>query len=265
MKIDKVIMSCDDKPYYYDFWLPVSKVWKTVFDIHPVLIVISDDDLGLSEEYGDVVYMKPVDGVPTHVQAQCVRYWYPTTEQDVTWMISDIDMIPISKHYFIDFVKQIDDDKFSNLNTDTKNKHFPACYNIGKGSTFSEVLQILGPWDIFIIELYKEWDNVSITNHRIENYNGAALSNWGIDEAFSTNRILQYPDKSRILMIDRKCNGRIDRTNWRYNKSMITSGQYIDCHSLRPYSKYKKAIDDLVSLLIEGYAPVYEFPSCKDI
>ena len=34
MKIDKVIMSCDDKRYYLDFWPLVSKVWKQKFNLH---------------------------------------------------------------------------------------------------------------------------------------------------------------------------------------------------------------------------------------
>ena len=63
MKIDKVIMSCDDKRYYLDFWPLVSKVWKQKFNIHPVLILFGDKkELNVSEEFGTVIEFKTLDG-----------------------------------------------------------------------------------------------------------------------------------------------------------------------------------------------------------
>ncbi len=32
-----IIMSCDDNPYYFDFWEPVSYVWKEKMGHTPVL------------------------------------------------------------------------------------------------------------------------------------------------------------------------------------------------------------------------------------
>ena len=43
MKLDLVIHSVDDNPYYTDFWPMVSKVWKLRFGIEPILIHITED------------------------------------------------------------------------------------------------------------------------------------------------------------------------------------------------------------------------------
>ena len=40
----KVIMSCDDNPYYLDFWPLVSWVWKEKMGIEPVLIHIGENN-----------------------------------------------------------------------------------------------------------------------------------------------------------------------------------------------------------------------------
>ena len=50
MKLDKVIMSCNDNPYYSDFWPLVSKVWKEKIGIDPVLVYVGDAS-NISTEY----------------------------------------------------------------------------------------------------------------------------------------------------------------------------------------------------------------------
>ena len=32
MKIDKVIMSCNDNPFYHEYWPIISKVWKVKYN-----------------------------------------------------------------------------------------------------------------------------------------------------------------------------------------------------------------------------------------
>ena len=103
MKIDKVIHSCDNNKFYLDFWPLVSKIWKVKFNVEPILAFIGDEDVEIDDTYGTVIRMGDVKGVPKYLQALWVRYWLPVTELDTVWMISDIDMLPISKEYFIEF------------------------------------------------------------------------------------------------------------------------------------------------------------------
>ena len=62
---------------------------------------------------------------------------------------------------------------------------------------------------------------------------------------------------SRIIKMERGfregyATNRIDRGYWSnidYDK--IPEGFYYDCHSLRPYKKYKKEIDSIVNLILK--------------
>jgi hypothetical protein len=257
MKIDKVIMSCDDKRYYLDFWEPVSKVWKLKFNIHPVLILFGDKkQLNVSEQYGTVVEFKTNSNILPHIQAQWARYWYPITEPDTTWLISDIDMFPMSKEYFINSLINVRSDAYINLNADKD--YFPACYNGGTGKTFKEVLELSDTWEESINEINVRSKEINY-NHTPESFSvyepgQTHMANWGIDESFSCAKIKKFADKSRIVRVPRPggfCQRRLDRASWKPDDSKILSGWYNDCHSIRPYnSGHKPEIDRVVNLIL---------------
>ena len=264
MKVDKVIMSCDDKRYYLDFWPLVSKVWKRKFNIHPVLLLFGNKkELNVSEEFGSVIEFKTDPNIASHIQALWARYWYPITEPDTTWMISDIDMFPMSRHYFIDILKDIPDNMF--VNTNANKTFFPSCYNIAKGKTFAEVLKLPDTWEesIDIINNVKNEKDMSYTHtpesiHIYEtSTNDQPLLNWGIDEAYACRQIANFSDQSRIKRVERPggfCHRRLDRTSWHPEDDKIINEWYNDCHSIRPYnSGHKQEIDRVVELILRGF------------
>ena len=74
---------------------------------------------------------------------------------------------------------------------------------------------------------------------------------------------LQYHDKNRFILASRhdrpggECHAayRIDRQGnpgFTWNPNLVLSDHYIDAHSIRPYSKHKNKIDELVELLIKN-------------
>lgn len=253
MKIDNVILSSDSNPTYLDFWPIVSKIWKTKFNIDPVLLYIdTNHNISIDEKYGKVIKIKPINNIPIYLQNQWVRFWYPSQELDKTWIISDIDMLPISKKYFINNCENIDDDIYVHLNPclDINAGNLPACYHVGKGHTFKEILQLHENWDDSINE---------INNSKTGMDQGGFLAGkkqWGADEICSTIKILNYRSRNpdRIKFIQRGKNNsefRIDRSNWNYNAKSVKNDLYADCHCVRPYNLYKKEIDDLCKLILE--------------
>ena len=106
MKIDKVIMSCNDNPFYSEYWPVVSKVWKEKIGIEPVLVYFGDSS-EMSQEYGTVVGMDKLETVPIYTQAQWGRFWYTQFEPETMWLISDIDMLPMNRDYFSTAVEGI--------------------------------------------------------------------------------------------------------------------------------------------------------------
>ena len=75
------------------------------------------------------------------------------------------------------------------------------------------------------------------------------------DELLLYNYLQNWKDKdSRVVMLGDKDRlnkgGRIDRGDWQYDKERLVADDfYIDSHSVRPYSMYKKEVDELVALL----------------
>lgn len=256
MKVDKVILGSTTHPFYLDFWPLVSKIWKIKFNIHPVLILIQDDEnVKTTEEYGTVIYQKPIKDVPLNIQAQCCRYFYPRYEADTTWMISDIDMLPISKSYFIDSILNISDDKFVNLNAHSIAAN-PACYNIAKGKTFIEVLKLPETFEEYLFQT-EWWKRGDV--HRPDSGNSEfTCFNWCTDEQYSNEMIKKYHetvDSTKFINPKRPggyCARRIDRIAWnRWNRQQVIDEYMLDAHSIRPYSKHKQEIDSLVQLILE--------------
>ena len=42
MKLDYVLMGSNENPLYLDFWPVVSKVWKELFNITPLMVLMMD-------------------------------------------------------------------------------------------------------------------------------------------------------------------------------------------------------------------------------
>ena len=254
MKIQKVIHSCDDKEFYSDFWPIVSKIWKLKFNIEPVLLYFGTGNP--TEEYGEVIKMEILPDVPINTQCQLSRYWIPVTEPETVWMTSDIDMLPISKNYFIKNIETISDDKFISMNSDPREIYphilYQCCYNVAKGRTFTELLDINPSWKEFMSTgFYKE----NTYTYTPDGLVVGSCRHWGADECWSSGKINKFKDQKRIIRQYRKCGRhqchRIDRIDWKWTIGEVRNDKFYDCHSLRPYKAHKESIDKLVELILE--------------
>jgi len=240
MKIEKAIMSVDDNLLYSDFWLHVSKVWKQRFDIEPVLIYFGEKDL--DDTYGTVIKIKPLSGFPLYLQTQWARFWYTTVDPETVFIVSDIDMFPISHDYFINQIKEIDENKYVHLWGD--HRPIPVCYHVAKGKQFKKILNLSDSFCDSMHDL-NQFDAKTITTHM-------GFTKWGIEEAYCTEMIEKTEYKDELVFLPRPEIRRIDRTDWRYDLNTLKNiDYYIDCHSVRPYEKYKEEIDRIVDTLIQ--------------
>jgi len=242
MKIDYVILGSDTNPLYLDFWPIVSKIWREIFNITPVLGLISDHNSNfIDDKYGIIKTFKAVDNIQHSLQSQLVRL-YLTTQLKGNLLISDIDMIPLSKQYFIDDLEQYDNTKLHVMSADNNecltNKEYPMCYILANNKTFNDCLNINTNWTDFIISLH--------------NYNYG----WTTDQRYLFTKINEYKTlyEDKVLLQNRGwVNGiasrRIDRANWQYEPQKVQCRHYIDSHLLRPYSEHKTAINNLINNL----------------
>jgi hypothetical protein len=248
MKLDYAVHSSDSNPFYLDFWPLVSKIWKLKFKVEPILLYIDENhDIRIDETYGRVIKMKPVPDVPVYIQCLWIRYWWPSQVPEKVCILSDIDMFPISKRYFIEQIKNISDDKYLHLNP-IGNAVFPSCYHVAKGKYYKEVFELHDSWEDSVRFINSLESGIS---HSIQN--GTVMQKWGVDEKYATDQIYKSPNKALFLLLPRN-QLRIDRTFWNWKPIHIKQDYYADSHSIRPYNHptYKPMIDRLVEEILKG-------------
>ena len=238
-EINYVILGSTNNSEYLDFWEPISKVWKTKFNIIPVLGLISDEDSDLYEtEFGMIKKFKQIDS-EIALQSQVVRLYLPNYLNG-NCLISDIDMLPISKKYFEDGFSNLTDNNIVVFSADNpeclQNSMYPMCYVLANSTIFKNIFDLEKPWYDFYLYLKSK----GLT--------------WYTDQKYLFERINQYCDNyKKCIFLNRGWSGlahkRIDRASWSYESDKVKEQFYIDAHLLRPYREYKNEIDKLISLI----------------
>lgn len=223
-------------PLYFDFWEPVSKVWKEKFNITPVLGLITDRDTDMYEtEFGFIKEFKAIDNVSISSQSQIVRM-YLSKYLSGNCIISDIDMIPLSKKYFIDDLNIYDDNDvlvLSSHHYQTKHiNQYPMCYVVGDSKNFDNIFNTNLDWCEFA-----------------EKVNDSSVDKWYSDQVFLYNCINEYGIEKVKFPYRSFTNDRVDRPYWVYDSVLVNNGHYIDSHLLRPYKYYQFEIDKLIELI----------------
>ncbi len=236
----RVILATDNNPTYIQFWPIVAKAWQQWIDLKPTLALVAEEGVRVDESLGDVIHFKPIPGIPTSFYAQVVRLLLPILYPDEVCILSDIDMLPISRIFFTRCAEHIPDDHFvvytNKAYEGLKAVQYPICYNAAKGSVFRALVGITSLSEI--PRMVCDWYNFKI--------------GWTSDEKilYGLLRLWEgYPDKLSLLGY-KTGNQRIDRGNWGYDKALLESGYYIDSHLFRPYHQYKHTIDTLIQSVI---------------
>jgi len=241
IKIDRVILATNNNPDYIQFWPIVAKTWKEIIGVKPTLALISDENIEIDESLGEVLRFKTIPGVSTALHAQTIRLLLPAYYENEVCIISDIDMIPLSKKYFTDDIKDLPDDAFivfKNGYYEANIYHFkyPMCYNASKGKNFKEIFKIKNVNEIESI--IKKWNSLNL--------------GWGTDETILFKYLNNWKHyKTKCIKLGHFDDKRINRTNWNYEEQKVKEGYYDDAHCPRPYIQYKEIIDYLFNLLEE--------------
>lgn len=231
LKIDRVILASDAEPFYLDFWPLAAKAWKRM-GIQPTLALIADETVQVDKTLGDVIRFDPIPGIPISLQAQTIRLLLSIFFPDDVCIISDIDMLPLSKEYFVDQVKHIPDNAFVTYNNKaygSKGKRFPMCYNAAKGEVFQKVFDARTKDDI--VRLLKYWHTLNF--------------GWSTDERILYMYVNAWNEQAhRLIKLNNKVEKRISR-KLNYEIEKVKAEFYIDVHCPRPYKEHKESIDTL--------------------
>lgn len=230
----RVILASNNHSFYLPFWPIVARGWLKL-GIKPTLALIGTKNLVVDESIGDVIRFEPLPGVPDGFYAQAIRLLMPSLFPDEACILSDIDMLPLSKIYFCNVTQHFPEDSFIVFNDKAygaKANQYPICYNLAKGSVFQE---IFGAHTLEQIpDTIREWYAMNI--------------GWITDEKVLYGFLHLWKNKgNRLKLLGYQAGKqRIDRSKWYFDPILLAAGYYVDSHMLRPYERYRFHIDSLL-------------------
>lgn len=289
MRITHCLLSCDSNPSYLEFWPVVANAWLK-FGIQPVLFYIATDKSRVPDEVGDcpVHVFDPLPDIPLKIQASTLRYWgcrhYP---EDIV-IASDMDAIPLSKKFFIDRLREIDDTSYVHIPASPRSdgygvvvspdvhrgypldtvKYLQACYHIGRGDTINRVWEFSDSWEDSCRKMVPYWYRIDKSCEPIPYEKQMKLIKQHHtpcrgDEVYPSLKVAlaQHQERERIELLsysnaqfDWICRG-YSAAGYNmpdFDEGKLRSGYYSAVHCPRPYSQYREAIDRLLNL---GAAP----------
>ena len=150
MKIDKIIFSVSEE--FSPFWNLQSYIWKEKIGIEPVCILWGDvKNTNMKDTYGEIIEKKFDYDMIKSFQLTWSKFYHTKTEPDTTWMIGDIDLLPMQREWFTSLIEDIPDYVYTHLayrtmipteveDPETERVNLPAYYHVAKGKTFNTAL-----------------------------------------------------------------------------------------------------------------------------
>jgi hypothetical protein len=254
MKIDRVILSTNNNPTYYQFWNPLSKLYKENFGITPTLIFLGSEleleSLSLSREYGDIIRQDIVPSKNVSWTTTWALFYFTKRFPNDICLINGIDQIPMGSKFLIDYIKEINDDKYvmlidnaykimNNRKDWSEGGYSPSAYHIAKGELFNKVYSFE---ETFADEI-KKIEGLSLDS---------MWGTWGMDEAYSSQILYSKKEEIQIECLSKfgeiLIGGRIDCHRSQevpFSLDKLKNNEYIECHSCRPYLVHKNYLDSI--------------------
>lgn len=234
LSLDRVILATDDNPLYIEFWPIVAPIWEKM-GFKPTLALIADKECPIDTSLGDVIRFDPIPDVPVSLQAQAIRLLLPALFPEDGCILSDIDMIPILHEYFIQGASTCPDSAFLVYRDAYNLVTYPMCYVAGKGQVFKELFEVHSEAEIPVI--LRKWAQKGY--------------GWNTDEIILYQTVNEWEKQGgHVIRLGHSVSRRLDRANWNVDFRTLNITRYIDCHCPRPYSAYKKSIDQVVEQVI---------------
>lgn len=266
MKIDKVIFSSSEE--YSDFWNIISKIFKTKFGFDCVCLFFGErKNTNISEEHGKVIDFKFIDNLPKVLQITWSKFFYTALEPETTWMIGDIDQLPLNKFWFTENISNIPDNDYVHLNATAcaQNRQLPydswlhglcdvpAHYHVAKGKTFAEFLDLRGTLEDQVKSIItKKIGDIS----KLDQIDDPTSFFWCDEERTSTRSLFSKLHTKKIHSFGydntahKICRSRYDyeKDNYIYCPDKLKSQKYIDIHCERPYQKTELQIKEILNI-----------------
>lgn len=264
MILTDVLTATDLNPMYYKFIPIFIKAWKKLFpeiNIHIILIANEIiEELQLYKEY--IKLFSPIEGIKTAFIAQNIRLFYPALiDASGGILITDMDMIPMGRSFYINSIKDISDNKFicyRPLNCVGLNE-MVICYNIAHKNIWKEIFDIYSINDIknILIKNYTYYvgNNIQNYGHHYKGWIGDQLYLYKKTQEWNkkTNNLIILNNQIHVIMGNipyiKESYYRLWQTFPNEIEIMIKNDIMVDFHMPRPYQKNKNIIDAIVRIL----------------
>ena len=243
MKIGTILTASDLNPMYMDFIPMFIKAWKHLLPESDVVIILVAESIpDVLKEYSEYIKLFiPIPGIKTSLQAQCIRLLAPRNveRKNEGVLISDMDMIPTSRKYYVSNIENIPDTHFVTYREVLYPDEIAMCYNVATPDVWTSVF---GNEDASI--LLKIW-------------NEAYGSGWSTDQAVLVRAYDNFKGDKTMLLDKNTGYKRLDRidtctmdTTFTSLATRILREEFSDYHCLRPYREHKEKNDAILSYII---------------
>jgi hypothetical protein len=252
MKIDCVLTACNLNTLYLEYIPVFIESWSKLLPNVDVRIILIAEEI--PEEYvkysKNITLFKPIKNISDIFISQYIRILYPAIlEYKNSVLITDMDMVPLNTNFYVNSIKEVDDDKFvSYRNVLNPQCEICICYNTAIPNVWKEITKINNMEDV-IEKLRDVGGNILYENkHGGIGWNTdqrelyEILRAWGRNE--NKNRYVCFSDETTSFnRLDRSQFSDVDENL----SNSIKDGVYSDYHCHRPYSENKTLIDKVVS------------------
>jgi hypothetical protein len=271
MKIDKVIFTTSEE--YSNFWNINSKIFKTELNIEPVCLLFGKkSNTNINEKYGEVIEREFIDHLPHVLQITWGKFDYTKTEPDTTWMIGDIDQVPLSRRWFTDRIHNLPDHIYTHLNASAscesvnlpfdawledhpvfKYAKLPAHYHIAKGYTYIDFYNLNRSFEEQVTGIIR--DEIGDIN-QLKTIENPTQQFWCAEERITTKVLREKYATGNFIPFsysnstNKICRSRYDEQadDYIYNVDQLKTGNYVDIHCTRPYNKTEKQLLNILDI-----------------
>lgn len=251
MKVGTVLTACDSNPLYTEFIPMFVAAWTHVLPEADLCIAMIADSLpeSLAPYARHIRLVTPIPGVHTAFHAQCIRLLLPREiTRDEGVLITDMDMIPLNRSYYVDSIRDAPSDAFVVYRNVCLPSEISMCYNVAHPSTWASVFGSRPT-----TECLKEWV-------RPTGYDGVhGGTGWNTDQVLLVTAVRAWKGHTIILNDHVTAFARLDRgmplDQWERERprirTLIRNGHFADYHCLRPYHQFRAWNDWVLSCLQE--------------
>jgi hypothetical protein len=258
LRLTHVLLACDLNSHYLDSWPLVRRAWLEIASVEPLLVLIAEEDEAPQELLADerVRLFRPIEGVATALQAQCIRLLYPALVEGADGvLISDMELVPLDPDYFHRPLGLLDERFFVSYRDDPflARMEIAIPYNAAHPKTWAEIFGVDGAERMRTT--LAEW-TAPVSFDGVRGGDG-----WFTDQRTLYRYVFDWPEHERRLWIlDDDYTGyrRLERFTveehgiTEAHRRDLRARRYTDYNSLVPHSANRETNELVLELALEA-------------